>query len=225
MVYLLLNGKEEMLRKFFCLVISISLLWSTGCGPAPIKNLDSRGKNIICFGDSLTSGGGATPGKDYPSLLQKEVSLPVINAGVSGDITSDALKRLERDVFDKDPFVVIVLLGGNDFLGKIPKEKTFEDLDTMVVQIQEKGAIVVLCQMRAGFIMRDYAKGYRRIAKERGALLIPNLLGGILDNPNLRSDHIHPNDEGYRIMTQRILDAIQPLLLEKGERYEDWSDG
>ena len=56
------------------------------------------GEKIICFGDSLTYGTGASRGMDYPSQLSKMISRPVINAGVSGDTTARALQRLERDV-------------------------------------------------------------------------------------------------------------------------------
>jgi len=69
----------------------------TGCQPL-IANRDSRGTCVVCFGDSLTAGYGATSGNDYPSLLSKKISLPVINDGVSGNTTADALARLDGDV-------------------------------------------------------------------------------------------------------------------------------
>ena len=57
----------------------------SGCAKPEIKNLGATGKNIICFGDSITFGYGASNGEDYPAYLKKLTSIPVINAGVDGD--------------------------------------------------------------------------------------------------------------------------------------------
>ena len=200
------------MKKFVLVLYLLLPLFFIGCAQREIKNIDSQGKNIICFGDSITSGEGASPGKDYPTILAQNLSWPVINAGSPGDTTQNALNRLTSDVLDKDPLLVIVILGGNDFLMKIPMEETFNNLDRIVKIIQEKGAIVALGEMRAGIIMRRYSSGYRRIAKRYRCLLIPDLLEGIIDNPNLKDDYIHPNDAGYKALASKILKVIQPVL-------------
>ena len=76
------------------------------------------GQTIICFGDSLTEGVGAESGEDYPSVLSRELGLPVINAGQRGDTTAEALARISDAVLSKNPRLVIVLLGGNDFCAR-----------------------------------------------------------------------------------------------------------
>lgn len=194
------------------------LLWivcflSSGCSQEKsIKNLGSAGKNIICFGNSLTSGVGAQAGDDYPSLLAKQIDFPVINAGRAGDTTKDALTRIDRDVLNRDPKLVIVEFGGNDFLHSIPTEQTLNNLDLIVGKIQNAGAIVVLVEVKAGLIGDKYLAGFKKIAKQRGAVLIPDILKDISDNPDLKSDHIHPNEEGYKIMTSRILKTVKQIL-------------
>jgi len=170
------------------------------------------GETIVCFGDSLTEGFGAGQGEDFPSLLAQKVSLPVINAGVSGDTTADALKRINEDVLAHDPRIVIVFLGGNDFLRKIPKEETFNHLDKITEIILRNNAMVVIVSVRVGFFTDEHAKRFKNLAKERNVLLIPNILKGIINHPDLKSDHIHPNSEGYKIIAERIYKGIEPLL-------------
>ncbi|MCM8771369.1 MAG: GDSL-type esterase/lipase family protein [Candidatus Omnitrophica bacterium] len=196
------------MRLWSVLFISFFLI---GCGQR-IANLDSRGVNIICFGNSITQGQGANPGHDYPALLSQKLDLPVINAGVSGDTTRDALARVQKDVLEKNPRLVIVEFGGNDFLQGLPKEETLSNIERIVGLIQQQGAIVVLAQVRAGLWQDEYLAGFRRIARQRKALLVPNILGGILFNPDLKSDQIHPNDAGYALIAEKIYRAIKPLL-------------
>ena len=194
---------------FLCIFCSILY----GCSKdRNIKNIGSQGRNIICFGNSLTSGVGASPGNDYPSVLVKNIEFPVINAGRAGDTTEDGLRRIVQDVLNRDPRLVIVQFGGNDFLRGIPKEKTLKNLDKIVKNIQDAGAMVVLVEVRTTLIGDQYLPGFKKIAKQRAAYLIPDVLKGIMTNPNLKSDHIHPNDEGYEIMAARILKAIKSLL-------------
>jgi len=191
--------------------ILLIVLFVTSCSPA-VKNLDSQGKIIICFGDSITYGEGASEGADYPSYLQGLLHKEVINAGVSGDTTESALSRLERDVLEKNPYLVIVELGGNDFLRKVPKEKTLRNLEEIVSRIQRRGSIVALCDVSSGFIMSGYRRDFKRIAKKTGSIFIPRLLEAILDNPSLKFDYIHPNSEGYKVLAQKVCQAIKPYI-------------
>jgi acyl-CoA hydrolase len=189
----------------FCLI----QFW--GCGPR-IANVNSKGEGIICFGDSITKGTGATEGNDYPSLLSQRLDAPVINAGVDGNTTRDALQRIEKEVLTHNPRMVIVEFSGNDFLQRIPLQETLENLDKMVAMIQERGAMAVLLEVRAGYFGDEYIDGFKQIAQKRWALLIPNILKGILANPSLKSDQIHPNDAGYRLIADRVYKKIEPLL-------------
>lgn len=182
-----------------------------GCAQR-IDNLDSKGTNIICYGDSLTTGEGVEPKFAYPNQLAKCINWPVINAGFSGENTKEALKRINDDVLQKDPYLVIVEFGGNDYLEKIPLEETHKNLEEMIRQIKAKGAIVAIVETRAGLVMREYGLIYRRLAKKYNAILIPNILDGIFTQPKLKSDYVHPNAEGYKVMSQRILKAIKPYL-------------
>ena len=191
----------------------LSLLAAGSCSwRLDVTNRDSQGTAVICFGDSLTVGVGASPGHDYPSLLAARLGRAVINAGVSGDTTRDAVRRLEADVLARDPRLVIVQFGGNDFLQQLSREETFADLETIVRRIQERGAMVVLVGVQPGLIGDPTRRDYRRIARARGAVFVPNILEGILTTPQLKSDQLHPNDAGYEKIAERIARAVEPLL-------------
>jgi lysophospholipase L1-like esterase len=185
---------------------------SFGCAKKEIRNIDSQGKNIICFGDSITFGYGAGPGEDYPLALSKMVDIPVVNAGIDGDDTIEALKRLKSDVLDRDPFLVIIEFGGNDFLRKIPRETTVSNVKEMVERIQAEGAIAVIADISAGMFLKEYRLAFARLAKDKGAIFIQGILSGIITNPSMKSDFIHPNAQGYKLIARRIYQAIQPYL-------------
>lgn len=191
--------------KYILIILSILL---TGCFKPEIKNIDAQGANIICFGDSITFGYGANRGEDYPAILRKMVKLPVINAGVDGDTTIAALERLNSDVLNKNPRLVIVEFCGNDFLKKIPIEKTVKNLSRIIDRIQEKGAMVALVDISAGMFFMDYRGVFKKLAADKKAIFIPAVLNRIITNPSMKSDFFHPNGRGYRIVAKRIYQAI-----------------
>jgi acyl-CoA thioesterase-1 len=184
---------------------------------ANVANLDSRGTTIVAFGDSLTAGYGAGPGEDYPSRLAAMLNTPVVNAGVSGDTTESALARVD-DVLAKNPRIVIVGLGGNDFLRRAPIETTKANLASIVRRIQGQGAMVVLLGFEFPTFGPDYGDLYEDVADEQRCLLVPDLLDGILSNPKLKSDEIHPNAAGYALMAERVSGPLSKLIARANAR-------
>lgn len=89
---------------------------------ATVANYPPENGPIVAFGDSLTAGVGSTGGNDYVNQLEELIEEDIINAGVSGDTTEEALDRLEEDVLSHDPRAVIVWLGGNDHLARYYEE-------------------------------------------------------------------------------------------------------
>jgi lysophospholipase L1-like esterase len=177
--------------------------------PKPdIDPLALTGENIICFGDSLTSGYGALTGKDYPAQLSRLLGRPVINAGVAGDTTGRALQRLEQDVLSRSPRIVLITLGGNDLKNRIARETAFDNLKRIVESIQDAGALVIVGGIDLPLFGRGFGKGYENVVDETGAILVPDILEGIFGNQRLMSDPIHPNDDGYALMARRFYEAI-----------------
>jgi len=194
------------------LFYSSIVLLLNGCVKREIKNIDSKGTNIICFGDSLTFGYGVGGGEDYPSALAKMLDIPVINAGIDGDTSTEALKRIGSDVLNRKPLLVILEFGGNDFLRKVPKEVTVDNVRQMVREIQKAGAMVAVVDISAGLFLRDYRILLSRIARQDQAIFVPAVLSGIITDPTMKSDFIHPNGEGYKLIAERIHRAISPYL-------------
>lgn len=184
-----------------------------------IANIDSHGTNIICFGDSITAGNNVGLNERYPRVLSTLLKRDVINAGVSGDTTQAALARLERDVLTKDPLLVIVILGGNDFLRQRPIHETMENLRTIVRKIHKKGAMVALGQL-GPLTMFSYRDDYQRLAAHEHAILIKGVLKGIFGNPKVMYDTIHPNAEGHALLAKKVHKAIFPFL-EKNQRIKN----
>ena len=188
-------------------IAGISILFTLLKPAQKITNYPPQGDVIVMFGDSLVAGVGASKGGDLPSLLTAKIGQQVINMGIPGETTSKGLERL-GSVLEQNPKVVIVLLGGNDFLQRIKMVETFQNLDSIVTQIQASGAVVVLLGIRGGLVSDPYEEEFEKIAKQRGALYVSDVLDGIFGYPELMSDSIHPNDAGY----QKIADRIIPVL-------------
>ncbi|MGG6239820.1 GDSL-type esterase/lipase family protein [Nodosilinea sp. AN01ver1] len=175
------------------------------------NNLDRRaGEQIIAFGDSITAGAGVGPQAAYPSLLSQSLDLPIVNAGRGGDTTATALNRLQ-DVVSADPWLVIVGLGGNDFLRQVPIAQTEQNLREIVTRLQQQGAIVVILGMNVYPFNGDYGAMYQRVASETQAHFIPGVLEG-LNDPRYLYDKIHPNQAGHQILADRVAAGLQPLL-------------
>ncbi|MDD5130624.1 MAG: GDSL-type esterase/lipase family protein [Candidatus Omnitrophica bacterium] len=201
-------------------VAAIFFIFLCGCTKPEICNLNSKGASIICFGDSLTFGYGANPGEDYPTALGKLVNLPVVNAGVDGDTTFEALKRLENDVLNKNACLVIVEFCGNDFLQKIPRADTVKNLEEIIDRIQAKGSMVALVDISAGEFFKEYRRDFKKLAAQKKTIFIPVLLNRIITNPAMKSDFFHPNARGYQVIAKRIYQVIAPYLgLDKNKDY------
>ncbi len=192
------------------LILLVWLLW-----PSPyskVANLASRGTNIIAFGDSLTAGYGAQPGEDYPTRMAAILGVPILNAGVSGDTTDMALARIDTDVLTRDPRIVIVGLGGNDFLRGVPISTTEANLRSIIRRVQSAGAVSVLIGYRFPSLNANYGDMYERVAKDEHCLLVAGVLKGIWTDPSLKSDEIHPNARGYQLMAERIANPVKKLI-------------
>ena len=189
----------------------LAALWSLRSG-TPDAARPTAGERVIAFGDSLVEGVGASTGRDIVSLLSARVGVPIVNAGRSGDTTGSALARLDSAVLSRNPRIVIVVLGGNDVLRRVPHEETFANLDAIVGRIRGRGAAVILVGLSVGVFTDAYGKGYEGLARRTSSGLVPDVLAGILGHPDLMADQIHPNDRGYRMMADRIEPALRDLL-------------
>ena len=204
--------KKLIIPGFCIFLLGLGLLYFFSSSHPEIRNAQPSGENLICFGDSLTYGTGASEGQDYPSRLSEMLLKPVINAGVPGDTTSTAMRRLDQDVLSHAPRIVFITLGGNDLKNGVSKKVAFENLKVIVEKIQAEGALVVLGGISIPFWGKGFGEAYENLAEETGAILIPNIYKGIIGNPKLMSDRIHPNAKGYEIIAKFFYDAVKPYM-------------
>lgn len=173
---------------------------------------------VIAFGDSVTAGIGAGPGKDYPGRLAELTGMKVVNAGISGDTARAAGSRLGPLLAAELPDLVIVELGGNDFLRQTPAPTVKEFLREMIREAQASGAVVALVAVPRLSLLRATVGAlsdspiYAELAEEEGVLLVPDVFSEILSDSSLRADEIHPNAEGY----QRLARGIAAVLVDRG---------
>ena len=205
----------QLSRRSIVLTVCAALLtaaywWTASAVPRAAK--PTSGRTIVAFGDSLVEGRGATSGRDFVSLLARRLNTRIVNAGRSGDTTATALARLNSDVLARDPKVVIVLLGGNDFLRRVPVEHTFANLQEIVERIRRRGAAVIVVGVSVGLLSDPYASEYATVARRNAAGLVPDILDGIMGNNDLMSDSIHPNDRGYAIIAERLEAAVRAIV-------------
>ncbi|EAW36653.1 GDSL-type esterase/lipase family protein [Lyngbya sp. PCC 8106] len=207
-------------RRWFCsfLLFFATIQFTIGCsqGLDSVKNIDGGvGEQIIVLGDSIASGYGVAEAEAFPNVLSRKLGLPILNQGVAGDTTAMGLNRLQGDVISQNPWLVMVELGGNDYLRKVPLAETEENLRQIITQIQQQGAIVVLLGINPGLLNDPYKEMFEKVAQETQAYLIPQIFKGVLDNPKHRQDDvIHPNAVGQEILASRVADDLRPLLKE-----------
>jgi lysophospholipase L1-like esterase len=176
------------------------------------QNLPPRAGQVwVAFGDSLTAGTGANEGRDYPALLGQRLGVTIINQGVPGDTTADGLARLDG-ILKLDPKVVLLCLGGNDGLQRIPLAQTTANLSAIIERLQARGAFVVVIGIRSATLLDQYDGPFKKVARQHHTLFVPNLLKGVLGNRPLMSDQIHPNDDGYAVIAERLAKVLRPHL-------------
>jgi acyl-CoA thioesterase-1 len=177
---------------------------------------------IVAFGDSLTAGWGVAAEESYPAQLQRRLDdqgfrYRVINGGVSGDTSAGGVRRIDWALKSR-PAMVILELGANDGLRGLNPQETKANLERIIRRCQDASVTVILAGMKLppnyGI---DYTNGFEAIypalAKQYRLTLIPFFLDGVAGSASLNQDDgIHPTSEGYRIIAEKVMDTLKPLL-------------
>ncbi len=179
-----------------------------GCDSGPQITPLGQDTVVLAFGDSLTHGTGASAGQSYPDALSELLGKPVINVGIPGEVSAAGLKRLPAILDQYNPTLVILCHGGNDFLRRLDEATTIRNLKAMIELIRARGANVVLVAVpKLGFGLA-IPKFYLEIAEEYTIPLQSDILLDLLGDNNMKSDSIHPNATGYRLMAMAVHDVI-----------------
>ena len=194
-------------QRYFIALFAVFLL--AACDRAPtLPKLNSHDV-IVAFGDSLTHGTGAASDTAYPAVLATLTGHTVINAGVPGDTTSSGLQRLPAVLAEHKPRLVLLCLGGNDMLKQQPAAATENNLRLLVQTIRAGGADVVLIGVPEPRLFGGAPDFYGRVAEEMQLPLERDIFNDVLKDNRLRSDPIHANAAGYRVVAERLAEFLR----------------
>jgi lysophospholipase L1-like esterase len=208
-----------------CLLSGLSgaLLLAAGCAPSarPKSQTLAKEATLLCLGDSLTFGYGAATGASYPARLEQLSGHVTQNAGLNGDTAEGALARLPGLLQANTPGLVLVSIGGNDFLRKLPPERTRAALIELVKTAQGSAQVVLIAQPQPVLMaaamgaLKDHPV-YADVAGETGVPLFDGGWSYVLSRAELRSDQIHANAQGYGMFAERLADWLKSQKLVAG---------
>ena len=195
--------------------------------PAPARRTTH---NVLFVGSSLTAGLGLDPDSAFPQRIQRKIDsaglgLSVVNAGVSGETSAGALRRM--DWLLQQPFDVMVLeTGANDGLRGTDVAETRRNIQAILDRVKQARptARVVLVQMEAlpnlgPRYTRAFHAVFPDLAHANGVTLLPFLLDGVAGHAPLnQGDGMHPNDAGERIVADHLWRELEPILREAASR-------
>lgn len=193
-----------------CLVIC--LLFLQACSESISLTPIPRDGVILAFGDSLTVGVGTSSAYSYPAVLAELSGYKVVGAGVSGEETTQGLIRLPKVIDEVNPDLLILLEGGNDILRNKNVHNTKQNLAAMIELAQSRNVQVVLIGVPEKKIFSDVAPLYEELAEQYHLVFADDLLSGLLRDNEYKSDAVHLNQQGYRMMAE----SIHKLLVKHG---------
>lgn len=187
---------------------------------------DVATRRIVVLGDSLSAEYGLTRGSGWVALLDQrlksqKLGAEVINASISGDTTSGGRSRLPALLKQHRPTHLIIELGGNDALRGLPLKMTRDNLTAMVKAGKEAGAKVTVVGMQippnmGASYARDFEGSFRTVAQEEKVALVPFLLAGVADRPDMadwfQGDRIHPLAKAHPVMLDNVWKVLRPML-------------
>ena len=185
-------------------LVALCVAALAACGKSPQLGTLAPDAVVLAFGDSLTHGTGAAAAESYPAQLQTLIGRRVVRAGVPGEVSAAALARLPGTLEQHTPRLLILCIGGNDFLRNLSRPAAADNVREMVRVARERGVDVVLIGTPEKGITVTPPGFYAEIAE---AFAIPyegKVIGQVLRDNALKSDPIHPNAQGYRLIAERV---------------------
>lgn len=202
------TGSVEM-KPFIFAVSALWLLSLFGCGPG-VPKLPPLPPDavILAFGDSLTYGTGASAAESYPAVLQSLIGRTVIRDGIPGEATAESLERLPASLDEHQPQLMILCIGGNDFLRQLGEQQAADNIRAMLRLAKARGVGVVLVGVPKFGLTLSPPKFYQALAEEFQLPYEGEAIHGILFSRDLKSDEIHPNAQGYRLLAGKLAELL-----------------
>jgi lysophospholipase L1-like esterase len=198
------------MRIHLCAVIILAaILILTACSKTPQLPLLAADATILAFGDSLTYGTGAGDTESYPAVLARMTGRRVINAGVPGEVSAVGVQRLPELLEREHPALLILCHGGNDLLARSQHLQIAGNLRAMIRMARERGIPVLLVAVPTlGFALKPPSL-YEELAGEFTIPIERKALSQILGKSALKSDQIHPNAAGYRLLAEAVVELLK----------------
>ena len=192
-----------------CLALAVVALIAAGCGKQPRLSALGPDAIVLAFGDSLTFGTGANEQESYPAQLAQLIGRKVMRAGVPGEVSADGLARLPDALDEHQPKLLILCHGGNDFLRRVPKQQAAANVRAMIRLAKSRGVEVALIGTPEPGLTVSPPEFYAEIAREFSVPYEDGVVGKILRDSSLKSDAIHPNARGYRLIAERLAELLR----------------
>jgi len=164
---------------------------------------------VLAFGDSLTFGTGASEAESYPAQLESLIGRRVVRAGVPGEVTAQALERLPAALDEHAPRLLLLCIGGNDFLRRLGNAQAERNVRAMVQLAKSRGVSVLLIGTPEPGLLPSPPAFYATVAKDLGVPYEHSVISEVLKDASLKSDLIHPNARGYRVIAERLAAALK----------------
>ncbi|BAD62779.1 esterase [Shouchella clausii] len=184
---------------------------------------------LVCFGDSITAGHEGLNEPMLTAFLKKKLppTVEIINAGVSGDTTVQALARIVTDVISHQPDLVTVLFGANDVAThkRVEQDDFAHNIDKIASLISPKKTILItpapvdesLEQNRTNEDLKAYSDCIKEIAQRRDCHFI-DFFTTFFSKPDYQwrlkgtmDDGLHFGEKGYDLLSDLIAEKIAAL--------------
>jgi lysophospholipase L1-like esterase len=203
------------------MLLFAAIMLTAGCSKEVKVEALPAGSRVLALGDSLTAGAGVAAEEAWPALLSSRTGWEISNGGVSGDTSEAALRRLPALLEQHEPVLVLVTLGGNDMLRRIPQQETVANLEQILALIKAHGARPLLLATPqpsiAGAVFQNLSAPdfYRELADAQQVMLIEDAVADVLSDPQLKGDPLHPSAAGHRRLSEQIFVELQSIGLAR----------
>lgn len=197
------------------LLLLLGLLALTACSGGKRDDPLPPGAVVVVLGDSITAGYGLEPHQAWPAQLAGQTGWRVINGGVSGDTSEQGRSRLPALLEAYQPAAVIIELGGNDMLRRLPGTQTVANLEAIIAEVQAAHARPILMAVPqpslagAAFGSLSDADFYDEVAARAKVPLLKDVLAEVLSERRYKLDQLHPNAAGSRALSEKVAKRLK----------------
>lgn len=169
-------------------------------------------ENIVTLGDSIANGFGVNKKDSFAIQIPQSLGKNPIKLGIDGETTSGLLARIDNELNKINSIAMIIIsIGGNDFLRKLPEDSTKRNLDAIISKAKKHTNCIVIISVPSGILgglTGGISSIYNEVAKKYNILVESRSMPKILKDISLKLDQIHPNKEGHNLITNNVLDLV-----------------